>query len=74
MEVEKEKVPPLTNYLQKSLGWNEGETEGGGGVLEAGELLPFLLGLRLDEDFRFERHVELQQVPQDTRQRVRHRR
>jgi hypothetical protein len=34
------------------LGWNEGEAEGGGGVLEAGELLSFLPGLRLGEDFR----------------------
>ncbi len=48
------------------MGWNEGEAEGGGGVLEAGELLPFLPGLRRGEDFRVERLPELQPVPQDT--------
>jgi hypothetical protein len=51
------------------LGGNEGEAEGGGGVLEAGELLPFLPALRLDEDFRVERFPELQRVPPDARQR-----
>jgi hypothetical protein len=34
------------------LGLNEGEAEGGGGVLEAVELLPFLPSIRLGEDFR----------------------
>jgi hypothetical protein len=51
------------------LGWNEGEAKGGGGVLEAGELLAFLPGLRLGEDFRVARLPELQPVPPDTRQR-----
>ena len=51
------------------MGRNEGEAEGGGGVLEAGELLPFLPGLRLGEDFPVERLLELHPAPQDTRQR-----
>ena len=56
------------------MGGDEGEAEGGGGVLEAGELLPFLPGLRLGEDFRVKRLPKLQQVPPDSRQRVRQRR
>jgi hypothetical protein len=56
------------------LGWNEGEADGSGGVLEAGELLPFLPGLRLGEDFRVEPLPELQPVPEDARQFVRQRR
>jgi hypothetical protein len=56
------------------LGWNEGEAEGGGGVLEAGELLPILPVLRLGEDFRDKRLPELQQGLPDPRQFVRQRR
>ncbi len=64
----------LRNYPWKSLGGNEGEAEGGGGVLEAGELLPFLPVLRLGEDFRDKRLPELQQGLPDPRQFVRQRR
>jgi hypothetical protein len=56
------------------LGWNEGDAEGGGGVLEAGELLAFLPGFRLGEDFRVERLPEFQPVPPDARPVVRQRR
>ncbi len=64
----------LRNYPWKSLALNEGEAEGGGGVLAAGELLPFLPGLPLGEDFPVERLPELQPVPPESRQRVRQRR
>ncbi len=47
------------------MGLNEGEVEGGSESLEAGELLAVLQCLRLGEDLRIERHLELQQVPPD---------
>jgi hypothetical protein len=43
-------------------------------VLEAGEFLAVLPGFRLGEDFQVERLPELQPVPPDPRQLVRHRR
>ena len=47
---------------------NELVIEGGGEVLEAGQLVAFHRGLLLREDFRVERFLVFEQVPQDARQ------
>jgi len=54
------------------LGWHQFEAEGGGGVVEAGELLALHSLLLLAEHFRVEGFPVFEQVTEDARQFVRH--
>ncbi len=56
------------------MSWDEYEAEGGGGVVEAGELFALHFSLLLAEDFRVEGFAVLEQMPEDARQVVGHRR
>ncbi len=52
----------------KSLGGDEFKTEGGGGVVEAGEFLALHFFLRLPKPFRVEDFPVFEEMPQDARQ------
>ena len=50
------------------MGGDEFEAEGGGGVVEAGELLALHFFLRFPEHFRVEGFPIFEEVPEDARQ------